>query len=292
MTQLSTQTVEALRSTVDAACMDQETGIPGTVVVVVGKDGNELFTHAAGKRGILSKDPMTTDNIFWIASCTKMIVGIACMQLVETGKISLDDANQLESLCPELKDVKVLQNDGTLVPKKHPITLRMLLTHTGDPSTSDGIDDFTYLNTAGFAYTFFNERVRDYSFPVGYDEFAGNIKDVMQPLIHQPGEGWEYGVNVDWAGIAVERSTGMSLNDYLHKHIFEPLGLKNISMIPTKAMKEKLAYMHHRNSDGSLIGRDHLLRRPLVVETPDEIRTCFNSGGAGCFSQPSDYCRK
>lgn len=131
MVQFSQQTVESLRSTVEAACGDQKSGIPGAVVYVVGKDGHELFAHAAGKRGVLSQDPMSLDNIFWIASCTKMIVGIACMQLVESGKLSLDDSAQLERLCPELKNVQVLQRDGTLVPKKRGITLRMLLNHTG-----------------------------------------------------------------------------------------------------------------------------------------------------------------
>lgn len=60
-----------------------------------------------------------------------MIVGVACMQLVEKGTLALDDSDQLEKLLPELKDVKVLQDDGTLVPKNKGITLRMLLTHTG-----------------------------------------------------------------------------------------------------------------------------------------------------------------
>ena len=73
---------------------------------------------------------MTLDSIFWIASCTKMICGLACMQLVEQGKLALDDGDLIEKLCPELKVVQVLQDDGTLVPKKNQITLRMLLTHT------------------------------------------------------------------------------------------------------------------------------------------------------------------
>lgn len=131
MVQFSEQTVASLRSTVEAACRDERFGIPGTVVYVIGKDGNKLFAHAAGKRGLLSADQMSLDSIFWIASCTKMIVGIACMQLVESGKLSLDDSNQLERLCPELKNVQVLQEDGTLVPKRRGITLRMLLNHTG-----------------------------------------------------------------------------------------------------------------------------------------------------------------
>lgn len=62
-------------------------------------------------------------------------------------------------------------------------------------------------------------------------------------------------------------------------------------MIPTKTMKSKLAFMNQRNPDGSLFGRDHLLRRPLVVETAEEVSSCFNSGGAGCYARPQDYCR-
>lgn len=63
-------------------------------------------------------------------------------------------------------------------------------------------------------------------------------------------------------------------------------------MIPTKSMKSKLAYMNQRNPNGSLMSRDHLLRRPLVVESAEEISSCFNSGGAGCFAKPRDYCRE
>lgn len=99
-------------------------------------------------------------------------------------------------------------------------------------------------------------------------------------------------INIDWAGIALERAAHTSLNDYLHANIFQPLGLKDISMIPTKEMKSKLAYMNQRNTDGSLISRDPLLRRHLVVEAEQEISSCFNSGGAGCFAKPQDYCRE
>jgi CubicO group peptidase (beta-lactamase class C family) len=95
------------------------------------KDGKELFSYAVGKRGLESLEQMTTDNIFWIASCTNMITGIACMQLVEKGKMILDDVEFGENICPELKNVKVLKDDGTLEDKKRGITLRILLTHTG-----------------------------------------------------------------------------------------------------------------------------------------------------------------
>jgi CubicO group peptidase (beta-lactamase class C family) len=131
MVQLSTAVLDSLRQTVDTACTDPKADIPGATVVIVGRDGKELFAHCAGKRGVNSHEPMTQDNVYWIASCTKLIVGIALLQLVEQGKIALDNSSQLEELCPELKSVKVLQDDGTLVEKKSGITLRMLLTHTG-----------------------------------------------------------------------------------------------------------------------------------------------------------------
>ncbi|OQD77806.1 hypothetical protein PENDEC_c002G05549 [Penicillium decumbens] len=274
MSLLPNRTLEALKIRINSACSDQDNGLPGAAVAVIGKDGKLLFSHAGGQRGHRSPEPLTTDSVFWIASCTKMITGIACMQLVEQGKVSLDDANELERICPELKDVKVLQEDGTLVDKKRGITLRMLLTHT-----------------AGFAYTFMNAKLRDSSRPIGYDEFSGYFSDFKSPLVHQPGEAWEYGVNTDWVGIVIERVTKKTLNEYFHQHIFEPLGLTHISMIPTPAMKEKLAYMHQRDSNGRVHPRDHLLRRPLTVETESDLKSLFYSGGAGCYSTPEDYCQ-
>ncbi|KAJ6785523.1 hypothetical protein PWT90_03814 [Aphanocladium album] len=117
-----------------------------------------------------------------------MVTAMSVMQLVERGSLSLDDSTQLETLCPELKEV-----------------------------------------------------------------------------------------GVDWAGIAVERLTRVSLNDYMQTHIFQPLGLENISMIPTPEMKTKLAHMNYRDPSGKVIPRDHLFRQPLVVETPEEKAKLFNS---------------
>lgn len=137
MADLTPRAIDTLRQTIDAACADQQKGIPGTVVIVVDKDGKEQFAHAGGNQGYGVSKPMTLDNIFWIASCTKMIVGIACMQLVEKGLLALDDPAQVETLCPELKEIKVLQDDGKLVEKKRGITLRMLLSHTGEPNSRE-----------------------------------------------------------------------------------------------------------------------------------------------------------
>lgn len=173
----SDQDTLALRSIVDKATASAQDGIAGATVVIVSKDGSEPFVHSAGRRGATSVEPMTLESIYWIASCTKMLVGFSCMQLVEKGTMKLDDSDWLENLCPEFRDLKVLTKNGDFEPKRNGITLRMLLTHT-----------------AGFGYSFFNERLRDWGAQRNLDEFSGDIKDIHQPLLFQPGEGWEYGV--------------------------------------------------------------------------------------------------
>ena len=101
-------------------------------------------------------------------------------------------------------------------------------------------------------------------------------------------------MNVDWAGIALERATGLKLNDYMQMNILHPLGLHNMSMIPTEEMRSKLAYMHQRGTDGTLRSRDHLQRLPTVVNPndADAVDKIFNSGGAGMFAKPQEYTSK
>lgn len=135
MTKVTQQVVDALKSKIDSATA-KPNGIPGLACAVVDRDGDLLFEYAAGKRGVGSDVPMTTDTVFWLASCTKMIVSVAALQLAEQGILGLDDDRVVEKLAPELKEVKVLQEDAagklTLVEKTQKITMRMLLCHTGD----------------------------------------------------------------------------------------------------------------------------------------------------------------
>lgn len=97
-------------------------------------------------------------------------------------------------------------------------------------------------------------------------------------------------ISIDWAGIALERITGVKLDDYMKINIFEPLGIEDVSMLPSKGMIERLAYMHQRTPDGVLRPRDHLLRTPLVVKDEEQLSRCFNSGGGGLFAKPREYC--
>jgi CubicO group peptidase (beta-lactamase class C family) len=181
---ISAQAVETIKSSLDGVTSDPKSGLQGLVFVAVDKKGETLAAHASGKRALNSDDPMTLDTVFWIASCTKMVAALACMQLVEQGKLSLDDPQSVYKLCPEVEKAKVLQ-DGKLVDRKGDITLRMLLAHT-----------------AGFGYEFFNSRLADYGRAggrgvkgAGYDVFSGDFADIVtQPLVNQPGTAWEYGV--------------------------------------------------------------------------------------------------
>ncbi|KAK3701695.1 hypothetical protein LTR37_015348 [Vermiconidia calcicola] len=265
---------DAVQKSLDGVTGDPSTGIAGMVFVAVDKEGNQICAVPSGKKGLNNRDPMSMDTVFWIASCTKLLATMACMQAMEQGKLSLDDAEQVKKLCPELNDVKVLKQDGTLEERKTDITLRMLLTHM-----------------SGFGYEFFNPKLRDYGRPVGYDVFHADERDVLRmPLVNQPNTVWEYGTGIDWAGIVLERATGVKLNDWIQQNIMQPLKLEAINMLPTAEMKKELAFMHQKwPGKSEAEERDHMYREPIVAETDHEKKHIFNSGGAGCFAKPAEY---
>ena len=99
MAKLSSEAVKALQEKIDAVTTDPD-GAPGVVYCAVNKDGDLLFEHASGKVGVGKERDVDMNTVFWIASCTKMITGIACMQLVEKGTLALDDADLVERICP------------------------------------------------------------------------------------------------------------------------------------------------------------------------------------------------
>jgi CubicO group peptidase (beta-lactamase class C family) len=233
-TMAMSQAQQAIQTTLDDATKDPKSGIHGVAFVAVDKNGDVLAQHASGNRSQSSgNDPVTMETMFWLASCTKVITSIAAMQLVEQGKIGLDDAQALYNICPELEKKQVFDMaTGELRPRKGDITLRKLLAHT-----------------AGFGYSAFDARIKMYGQKVGreFGEWVGDVKEFTdQPLVNDPDTVWEYGINVDWAGIVVERISGLTLGDYCEKAIFEPLGLKNITFFPSAEDKENMMTMLQR----------------------------------------------
>ncbi|CAK1354673.1 Acyltransferase LovD [Cercospora beticola] len=266
---------DAVQQSLDSVTGNKDTGVAGLVFVAIDKNGQQICANASGKKGVgENRAPMDLDTVFWIASCTKILATMACMQAVEQGILNLDDSAQVYKLCPELEKVQVLREDGTLEPKKSDITLRNLLSHT-----------------SGFAYEFFNPKLRDYGRPTGFDVFHADIRDILKmPLVHHPGENWEYGIGIDWAGIVLERASGVKLNDWIQKNIMQPLNLDAINIFPTADMKKNLAYMHQRWPGSSASEeRDHMYREPIIAETDEQKKNVFHSGGAGCFAKPVQY---
>ncbi len=100
MAKIKASAVDDLKSQIDAVTSKPDENAAGIVYVAVNKQGETIFEHASGKAGLDVEEDMTTDHSFWIASCTKMITGIACMQLVEQGKLALDDGDLVEKLAP------------------------------------------------------------------------------------------------------------------------------------------------------------------------------------------------
>lgn len=101
-------------------------------------------------------------------------------------------------------------------------------------------------------------------------------------------------IGIDWSGIAVERVSKLTLDAYFKKYIFEPLGIKNISFIPTQHMRENLVTMQQKYPDGSFADADHVYRRAIwhAERGANGKKDIFHSGGAGCFAKPAEYCRK
>jgi CubicO group peptidase (beta-lactamase class C family) len=121
-TSLKEQSVKDIEALIEEASIDRFAGLPCAGAVIVG-DGRKV-TEA------LVEVIDESADVYWLASCTKLVTSIACLQLVDKGVLELDNADQVERLCPELRDVKIATRDGRLVEKLTRITLRSLLTHT------------------------------------------------------------------------------------------------------------------------------------------------------------------
>jgi methyl acetate hydrolase len=183
--------------------------VPGVVVAAATKDG-VLYQGAFGTRDLATGVPMTTDTVVWIASMTKAITAACAMRLVERNQLSLD--NDIAEILPALGHARVLEGfdaDGTprLRAPKRAITLRHLLTHT-----------------SGHAYDMWNADIARYIEATGTPGIIScKNAALLLPLASDPGEKWEYGIAIDWAGKAVEAASGQTLARVMQDSIFDPL---------------------------------------------------------------------
>ena len=245
-----------------------DTGVAPGVVALAADDNGVIYEGAFGKREIGKDAAMTLDTVVWIASMSKAVTSVAAMQLVEQGRLGLDEP--LGERVSELAAIQVLDGfDATGAPRPRaphrPITLRHLLTHT-----------------AGFSYDFWNQDMVRYYKHAGVPGIAECKNATLQtPLVFDPGERWEYGINIDWVGKTVEQLSGQSLEDYFRDHIFAPLGMNDTSFVLRADQRTRQAGMHARQPDGSLT--------PIPFEIPQEPE--FFMGGGGLYSTGPDYLK-
>jgi len=239
--------------------------VPG-VVAMVATDEGIIYEGAFGARDVTNGPEMTLDTIFRMASMTKPVTSVAAMQLVEQGKLYLDQP--IGDVLPELSAPQVLEGftaSGTprLRPAERPITLRHLLTHT-----------------AGFAQEATNPDVARYVECTGTPpQSTGKLASLRLPLVFEPAERWHYGISLDWAGRAIEAVSGQPLAVYFREHIFAPLGMSDTGYAISTAQKSRLITTHQRKSNGSL--------QPISVSEP--MWREFWSGSSGLYSTGRDY---
>src|SRR3712207_1375615 len=241
--------------------------VPG-VAAVAGNRAGTLYEGAFGRRGLDRPDPMTADTVVWIASMTKAVTTVAALQQVEAGKLALDAP--IGDTVPALAEPKVLEGfeaDGTpkLRPARKPVTLRHPITHT-----------------AGFSYDIWNADIGRHMERHGLPGIITCKRAALEtPLVADPGERWEYGIGIDWAGLAVEAVTGQRLEEVLRERILGPLGMEDTAFRIGEAQRARLASMHARGPDGRLSA--------IPFEVPQDPE--FHMGGGGLYGTAPDYLR-
>jgi methyl acetate hydrolase len=239
--------------------------VPGVVAMAATGKGL-LYEGAFGTRVLGNGPAMTRDTVFRIASMTKAVTCVAAMQLVEQGKLALEEP--VPDIDPTLGSPQVLEGfDAAGAPKlrpaKRPITLRHLLTHT-----------------AGFSYEIWNADIVRYIKATETPSiFTRNLAALRLPLVFDPGDTWQYGINIEWVGRIVETVSGQTLDVYFRDKIFAPLGMQDTAYITPAEQRARLASVHQRQADGTLV--------PQPLETPSTPE--FWSGGGGLYSTGQDY---
>jgi CubicO group peptidase (beta-lactamase class C family) len=255
----------------------------GASTIIV-KDNQVVYYKGHGFANQASKKPMEANAIFRIMSQTKAITSLAILQLFENGKIGLDQAvgDFIPSFYKQtvLKDFNAADTTYTTVPAKRNITIRDLLTHTS------GID-YAAIGSKNMQAIYAKADM-----PSGLGKSNASLLDVMKklgtlPLVHQPGEKFTYGLNSDLLGCIVEIVSGMTLEAYFHKNIFEPLGMRDTYFNVPASKANRLPTVYTEDSHNKIIEWGPTFRN--IDPNYPLLGTTFFSGGAGLSSTAYDY---
>ena len=239
--------------------------VPGVVAVAGDRDG-VLYEGAFGLLNIDGDDPVRPNTMFGLASMTKAITSVAALQLIEQGKLELEQP--ISDALPAFAELAVLEGFDGDAPRMRPsasqATIRHLLTHT-----------------SGLGYWFGNADVLRYHQLTGTpDPTSGRLAMLDVPLIADPGTRWEYGTSTDWLGQVVEAVSGRDLATYCEDCIFGPLGMSDATFRPNDQQAARMMAMHVRTPDGGLV------QNALDFPEPE-----FSSGGAGAYATGPEYLR-
>jgi len=244
------------------------------VVTLILQNGRRVDLDAYGSADTGLHKAMRTDSVGAFASMTKPVTGVAMMMLYEQHKWSLDDP--IEKFVPQLANLKVMDEQGHLVPQSRPATMRELMSHSAG---------FTY---GVFADTPADRLVRAAQLTDPDSSLTGMIGKLSTlPLKHQPGTAWEYSVSADIQGYIIEKLSGMPYAEFVRKKILMPLKMKDSGFaVPGKA-RERLALPHAPDNTGALVPTLPPGGREVVAAKVPRLP----SPGGALYSTVSDYAR-
>ncbi|MCK5369204.1 MAG: beta-lactamase family protein [Cyclobacteriaceae bacterium] len=248
-------------------------------VALIARKGEISYLKSFGMKDVELNIPMTDDAIFRIASMTKAVTTIGVMMLFEEGHFKLDDP--ISKFIPEFSNMSVLGGEKV----KQEITIRHLLTHTSGLSIAFmGPQEIYDLYTKNNIYG-------------GFGKTTGTIGEMVKrlaklPLVHQPGEKFQYGTSADVLGYMIEIISGNTLADFFKERIFDPLSMSDTYFYLPKNKESRLAALYGMNEQGQL--------QKIVGEAKSGFlnysdydtyasNKYYYSGGGGLLSTVSDY---
>jgi methyl acetate hydrolase len=238
----------------------EDKAVVGVVAMATDRKG-PFYQGAFGAADAATGRALTTDALFRIASMTKAITSTAAMQLIEQGRVGLDDP--VEKYLPAFAHLQVFESFDPatgayrLVPARSIATVRHLMTHT-----------------SGLGYPFTSATLRDFKPRPGEDYPIG-------PLLFEPGARWHYGTSTDWLGKVVEAVSGRPLDEYFRLRITEPLRMADTFYNVPADKQARLVAVHHRDSNGVIV-KDEVQPGPTINPI---------IGGGGLASTAADYIR-
>ena len=238
-------TIEHINTIDEFLTLEYPKDEPGATILVA-KNGKIIFKKAYGLASIKPKRKLKTDMVFPIASMTKQFTSAAVLQLVEQGKMSLQDTIQ--------KYVPYYPS------KQYAITIHHLLSQTS------GIPDYFDVDEDEFGLLSQEHTPK---------QLLDYYKD--RPLSFKPGDKWEYSnSNYPLLGAALENVTGISLKDYLEQYIFKPLGMNSSGLWYTSRVKKKRIPTGYNIKQGKLYEGPKMIGSALyapggIVSSVDDL---------------------